>query len=142
MFINVLLTSVAAVWLLVHQIVKRRFRDLGIQLPTTYQSAIAVPPEEGELPQLIALSIDLSRKQHCAVPFDTLNAAEKRLALHAFAVEKLPGWMSQYASLRLRPAERAVIRQLRQVKTSRPVKKQVHFGAVQRIQQLRSRPEI
>jgi hypothetical protein len=134
------LISVAAVWLIVHQIIKIRLRDLKIKLPATYQCAIASPADDGQAPQLIALAIDLMRKAHCAVPFDDLTDAEKRVALHAYGIEALPAWMTRYAILRLRPSERALIRQLQQVHTSRPQIKPLHFGAIKQQQQLRSRP--
>ncbi len=138
MFINIALIGVAALWLFVHMSVKHRFRELQTKLPSVYQTAIAVPPNDDALPQLIALSIDLVRKEHCAVPFDALSKQEKRIALHAHAVEELPAWMIGYAILRLSAADRALVQQLRQVKTSRPTKTKMHFGAIRQQQQLRS----
>lgn len=142
LFMYLALTSVAAIGLIGHQIVKRRFAILKTDLATTYASAIAVPPEEGETPRLIALCIDLIRKEHSTAPFDTLTPHEQKMALHAYAVEVLPRWMSRYASYTLSSSERALILQLTQVHGSRPDKKPIqHFGAVKRQQQLRSAPE-
>lgn len=136
-----LLTSVAAFWLLAHQTVKRRFAVLRTKLPDAYHSAIAVPPGEGSTPQLVALCIDLMRKEHCTSPFNTLSPHEQKMALHAYAIQVLPTWMSRYAALALSPANKRLISQLRQVKSSRPSQPKVYFGAVKAQQQLRSRPE-
>ncbi len=133
------LTSVAVLWLTAHLTVKRRFAALNTDLSEIYQAAVAVPPDEGATPRLIALCIDLMRKQHCTDPFDDLSAHEQKMALHAHAVEVLPSWMSKYASLWLAPGNRTLIRQMHQVKSSRPAKKpNLYYGAVRRQQQLRS----
>lgn len=137
MFVNIVLIGAAALWLFVHLSVKHRFRELQTKLPGVYQTAIAVPPQEGAAPQLIALSVDLLRKQHCAVPLDALSINEKRVVLHAYAVEELPAWMTGYAVLRLPTTDRAIVQQLRQVATSRPTKPKMHFGAIRQQQQLR-----
>jgi hypothetical protein len=135
----IVLTSVAVFWLIGHILTKRRFSALHIDLPAIYQSAVAVPPDEGASPRLVALCIDLMRKQHCTDPFDDLSALEQKMALHAHAVEVLPSWMSKYASLWLAPGNRALIKQMHQVKSSRPAKKpNLYYGAVRRQQQLRS----
>lgn len=131
----------AAIWLLVHYTVKRRFTGLIAKLPHAYQSAIAVPPEDGAPPQLIALCIDLMRKTHSTVPFDELAPTERKMALQAFAIETLPSWMSKYAAFALSRSNRAIAAQLRYVKSSRPDKAAQHFGAVKRQQQLRSPTE-
>lgn len=128
-FSVVLLTSVTAFWLLGHLVVRRRLADLRANLPDTYHSAIAVPPEEGKTPRLVALAVDLIRKSHCTDPFEGLSRREKRLALHAHAIEALPGWMSRYAALWLRPGDRKLIGKLRQVSTSRPVAATVSYNA-------------
>ena len=138
-YIYLALISLAAIWLVGHQIVKRRFAILKIDLAKAYASAIAVPPEDGETPRLIALCVDLIRKEHCTEPFNTLSPYEQKMALHAHAVEKLPRWMSQYASLGLPASGRVLISKLGQVLVSRPPKKPVqYYGAVKRQQQLRS----
>lgn len=136
-----MLTSMAASWLLVHLIVKHRFATLMTKLPDAYQFAIAVPPQEGEAPNLIALCIDLIRKEHSSVPFDMLGPSEKKMALHAYAVQFLPRWMSSYAAILLSPANKVILEQLRQVKSSRPQKPKQHFGAIRQQQRLRSPSE-
>lgn len=137
-----LLISVATFWLVGHQIVKRRFADLKIKLSKAYESAIAVPPEDGETPRLIALCIDLMRKEHCTASFDTLDPHEQKMALHAYAVEELPGWMSKYATFALTPVNRTLIAQLRRVRASRPDPKPAqYYGAVQQQLRLRSTSE-
>lgn len=138
MFTIFSLTSLAALWLMAHHVAKRRFALLSANLPDAYQSAIAVPPGEGANPQLIALCIDLMRKAHCAVPFDTLSPLEQKMALHAYGVEKLPTWMSRYADFWLSGPNRNIIAQLRQIRSSRPDKPVQHFGAVKQQQRLRS----
>lgn len=136
--INILLISVTTLWLMVHLSVRHRFVALDRQLPDVYRTVIAAPTDEGQRPQLIALAIDLLRKDHVSVPLDDLTAGERRMALFAFAVEKLPGWMVTYKALRLRPSERGLVAQLQQIKTSRPQKPERHFGAIHRQQQLRA----
>jgi hypothetical protein len=61
------------------------------------------------------------------------------MVLHAHAVDALPAWMSRYAAFRLSSKNRAILDQLRHVKSSRPNKPQQHYGAIK--QQLRSRSE-
>ena len=134
-----LFIGVAALWLIAHQLVKRRFTSLIAILSTTHRSAIAVPPDEGHPPQLIALCVDLLRKSHCTDPFETLSTAEQQMVLHAHAIDALPSWMSRYAGLRLSSKNRAILDQLRHVKSSQPNKPKQYFGAIK--QQLRSRSE-
>ena len=129
----------AALWLMAHQIVKRRFAALKADLPTIHGSAIAVPPDEGHPPQLVALCVDLLRKSHCTDPFQTLTMTEQRMVLHAHSIDALPEWMSRYAALRLSKANRALLNQLRQVKSSQPERPKEHYGAVKAL--LRSRSE-
>jgi hypothetical protein len=129
----------ATLWLMAHQTVKRRFAALQADLPTTHRSAITVPPDEGHPPQLVALCVDLLRKSHCTDPFETLTPDEQRMVLHAHAIDALPAWMSRYAALSLPSKSRAILDQLRHVKSSRPNKPQQHYGAIK--QQLRSRSE-
>lgn len=138
MFTIFSLTSMAALWLLAHHAVKRRFARLSAGLPDAYQSAIAVPPGEGTNPQLIALCIDLLRKAHCAVPFEALSPQEQQMALYAYGVETLPTWMSRYADLWLSRPNKNIMAQLRRIKSSRPDKPVQHFGAVKQQQRLRS----
>lgn len=133
------LTSVAALWLIAHQIVKRRFAALKADLPTIHRSAIAVPPDEGHPPQLVALCVDLLRKSHCTDPFEALTAAEQQMVLHAHAINVLPAWMSHYAALGLSLKNRATLEQLRYVKSSQPERPKEHYGAVKAL--LRSRSE-
>ncbi len=114
--------SMAAIWLVVHFSVKRSFARLMAKLPDAYKSAISAPPQEGEMPKITALCIDLMRKAHCGVQYDALTQAEKKMALQAYAVEELPSWMSKYAALTLSRPNRAIVAQLRQVKSSRPIK--------------------
>ena len=135
------LISVALLGLIGHLAAKRRFAVLDADLPEIYQSAITAPPDEGDLPQLTALSVDLMRKQHSSVPFDDLTVQEKKVVLHAHAVDALPAWMSHYAALRLSRPERVLIGQLRRIKSSRPEQPKQHFGAVKHLQQLRSSSE-
>ena len=120
----------AALWLMARQIVKRRFAALKADLPTIHGSAIAVPPDEGHPPQLVALCVDLLRKSHCTDPFQTLTMTEQRMVLHAHSIDALPEWMSRYAALRLSKANRALLNQLRQVKSSQPERPKEHYGAV------------
>jgi len=139
MITGILLTSLATLWLLAHQTVKHRFAELKANLPTIHKSAIAAPTDIDEPPQLIALCIDLMRKSHCTDPYETLSPEEQQMVLHAHAVDKLPIWMSRYWALPLSPRNRDILGQLRQVKTSRPKRRQEHYGAVKAL--LRSRDE-
>lgn len=134
-----LFISTASLWLFVHYTVKHRFTALETNLPTTYNSVIAVSPDSETPAQLIALCVDLMRKTHCTDPFEALSAQEKRMVLHAHALDQLPAWMSRYASFGLPARHRALLEKLRQVKTSKPAKPHEHFGAVQAL--LRSRQE-
>lgn len=140
-FVSVLLTSVAVAWLLIHWSVQRKLRALNSTLPAAYRSSIVVPPETDEASRLMPLAVDLMRKRHCTIEFDALTSAERRIVLHAHAIDKLPRWMVNLARQRLRRTESALIGQLQQIKTSRPDHKPVHFGAVRRQQQLRSARE-
>ena len=136
--ISTLLTCVAAVWLFVHLSVKRRFRSLDDGLSEAYHAAFAAPTDDPQGPQLIALAIDLMRKKHVTVLLQDLAPNERRIAVYALAVEKLPAWMVRYAMIQLRPSEKALVNQLRHIKTSQPQKRQRHFGAIRRQQQLRA----
>lgn len=129
----------AALWLIAHQIVKQRFATLKADLPTIHRSAIAVPPDEDHPPQLVALCVDLLRKAHCTDPFQTLSQAEQRMVLHAHSIDALPEWMSRYAALHLSKANRAILNQLRQIKSSQPERPKEHYGNVKAL--LRSRSE-
>lgn len=135
--VSSLLISVAVVCTFLHVVVKRRFRGLEKGLPVAYQRAIAAPPLDDNAPRLIALSIDLMRKRHCNVALDALTLAERRLALHAYAIETQPHWVNWYARMWLRPSERALMQQLHHIKMSRPEKPVQHFGAVRKEQALR-----
>lgn len=137
----VLLIGSAALWLTGHLAVKRRFAALSSELIDIYRSALAAPPSSDAPPQLVALCIDLMRKEHCALPFEALSPDEKRMALHAHAVEVLPIWMSRYAALWLSPQNRKLVRQLHDVKSSRPDQPKQYFGAIRHQQQLRSTPK-
>lgn len=141
-FMYVALICMTAIWLVAHQIVKRRFAILKTDLAQAYASAVAIQTEDGETPRLIALCIDLMRKEHCTASFETLSPDEQRMALHAYGIATLPGWMSKYAGFTLSLPNRALIAQLRNVHTSRPDKKPVqYFGAIKHQQQLRSASE-
>jgi hypothetical protein len=129
----------ATLCLITHQIVKQRFAALKADLPATHRSAIAVPPDEGHPPQLVALCVDLMRKSHCTDPFETLSVDEQRMVLHAHAIDALPGWMTRFAAFGLSSKNRATLDQLRQVKSSRPEKPKQYYGAIKH--QLRSRSE-
>ncbi len=128
----------AAAWLSIHQVVRRKLQNLHNLLPTAYQSALVAPPDPSGAPRLIPLGIDLMRKQRSTVPYDALTPAEQRVALYAFAVEQCPAWVLRVALQRLRDPERTVIKQLQHIKASRPDHKPVHFGAVQRQLQMRA----
>ena len=141
MFVSILLSGVAAVWLSIHLVVQRKLHNLHKLLPTAYHSAIAAPPAEDGPPRLIPLAIDLIRKEHSTLPYDALTPAEARVALHAYAVEELPSWVVNIAKRRLSGAERTVVNQLQFIKASRPDRKPVHFGAIRTQQRLRSAPE-
>ncbi len=134
----VLLISVATVWLMGHQIVRHRFAKLKVRIPDSYQSAFIAPPCADDPPQLVALCVDLLRKEHCTVPFEALSPFEQKMVLHTLAIEALPQWMSGYATLWLSPQNRRLIQQLRDIKTSRPERRKQHFGAIKHQQQLRS----
>ena len=136
--VNIVLIGMAGVWLFAHVIVKRRFRVLRERVPRAYQSSIAAPPEDGGATQLMGLAVDLLRKQHGCPAFDTLSAQEKHIVLPAYAIHQLPRWMTRYAMLWLWPADRAIVRQLRAIATSRPVQKQMHYGAIRRQLKLRT----
>lgn len=119
-------------------IVRRRFADLKLDLASAYHASIAVPPDEGTSPRLVALAVDLVRKSHCSDPFEKLTPRERRLALHGHAVEVLPTWMSRLGSLMLPPRDQAVLAKLRLIKSSRPARApQVHGIAVERLLQAR-----
>ena len=140
-FVVFLLTSLAALWLIGHLIVKQRFVSLNTNLSNIYGSVFTAPPSAETQPQLVALCVDLMRKQHCSVPFDDLTPKEQRMVLHAHAVEVLPKWMSLYAALRLSKENRRLINQLHHIKSSRPEQPKQYFGAIRRQQQLRSAPK-
>lgn len=89
----------------------------------------------------MALCVDLIRKEHTTVPFIDLTPREQKLVLHTHAIEVLPRWMSHYAAITLRRADRVLLSRLRGVYTSRPERQVTHFGAIKRHQQLRSTPE-
>lgn len=135
------LISLALLGLIGHLVVKRRFAALNANLAETYRSAITAPPEHDDLPRLTALSVDLLRKEHCNIPFDDLTPQERKIVLHASAVDALPAWMSRYAALWLSGPQRVLIGQLRNVKSSRPEQPKQHFGAVRHQLQLRSSSE-
>jgi len=128
----------AALWLLGHQIVKRRFAILKSNLSDTYRSAFTAPTQDDDAPQLIALCIDLLRKEHSAVPFEDLSETELKMVLHAHAIDALPSWMSRYAAIWLSQSNKTLVLQLRQIKSSRPEQPKQHFGAVKQQQRLRS----
>ncbi|WP_341368937.1 hypothetical protein [Yoonia sp. BS5-3] len=132
-----MLTSVAALWLAVHLSVKRRFNALAGSLPEAYQAAFAVPTPDSDHPRLIALAIDLLRKKHACHPFDSLTAQERRIALFAYAAEKLPLWMVRYNALTLSRADRQLVQRLCDIRVSRPQHKPQHFGAIEAEKQLR-----
>ena len=132
------LTSVAVLWLCGHQLVKQRFARLRTTLPDAYKSAFTASPSVDQSQQLMALCVDLMRKQHVAVPFDELTSREQKMVLHARAVAELPGWMTRYAALWLAPQNRQLVLKLIAIKTSRPERQKRHFGAIKRQQQLRS----
>lgn len=136
--VSVLLISVTVVCIFLHMVAIRRFRDLETGLPAAYQRAIAAPPDDADAPRLIALAIDLTRKERCALPFDDLTTRERRLALHAFAVEALPAWIVGYLGKSLLGADRKLIDQLRHIKASRPNKAAQHYGAVKQVQTMRA----
>ena len=138
MTMNFLLMGMAGVWLFVHLAVKQRFRVLRKRVPDAYQSSIAVPPEDGQAPQLMALAVDLLRKEHGSPAYQTLSEHEKHIVLHAFGIEMLPRWMTGYAALWLWPADRALMQQLRAITTSKPMQKQTYYGAVQQQLKLRT----
>ena len=134
----VVFVSVAALWLFGHQIVKHRFTLLKAALPEKYDSAFAAPTADADPLPLMALCVDLMRKEHCTVPFDALSTQEQKTVLHAHAIEALPYLISRYAALWLSRSSRVIIFQLRQVSVSRPHKPQQYFGAIKHQQQLRS----
>ena len=131
--------SVVAIWLFGHQLVRRRFAKLNTGLADRYHSTFAAPTADETEQSLMALCVDLMRRETCEVPFDQLTAQEKKMVLHAYAVETLPAWMSRYASYGLPKAGRELIGKLRDIKSSRPERPKQHFGAIKRQQQLRSR---
>jgi hypothetical protein len=134
-----MLISAAILWLFAQRTVKQRFAALEADLSTTHGSAIAVSPAEDTPPQLVALCVDLMRKTHCTDPYEALSPSEQKMVLHAHALDVLPAWMSRYASLRLSSPQRAILVQLRQVKSSQPERPMEHYGAVKAL--LRSREE-
>ena len=121
-----------------HQLVRRRLMSLKADLSNNYQSAITAPTSKEDQPQLVALCVDLMRKEHCALPFHALTPKEQRMVLHAHGVEKLPAWMSRYAALSLSSQNRKLIGQLRDIKSSRPDQPKQYFTAIRHQQQLRS----
>jgi len=141
LFVSFSLVGVMALWLLVREVAKRKLRDLQASLPATYHSAIVAPTLDTGAPQLILLAIDLMRKKHCRVGFEELTENEKQVALFAYAIDALPAWAVNIGKNNLAPSERTVVQQLQFIKTSRPEKKPVHFGAIERAQQLRSATE-
>lgn len=131
--------SFVAIWLFGHQLVRRRFAKLDHQLADRYLTTFAAPTHDDPQQSLMALCVDLMRRETCEVPFDQLTAQEKKMVLHAHAVEELPSWMSRYASYGLSRAGRELIGKLRDIKSSRPERPKQYFGAIKRQQQLRSR---
>lgn len=137
-FLSVLLISSTAVWLVFHRSVQRRLRALEHQLPAAYAAEMAICPEDSGMGQLIPLAVDLMRRTPCTDPFDQLSAAEKRIALYAYAIETLPRWQHPTLLRGLRGPERALIDKLRHIRTSRPDHPERHFGAIRAAQQMRT----
>ncbi|WP_342076376.1 hypothetical protein [Yoonia sp. SS1-5] len=129
-------------WLILHLAVRRRLRVLQVRLPEAYERAAFASAGDEKATHLIPLAIDLMRKRRCTPTFKALSRAEQRVALHAYAIETQPDWISRYAIRHLNGSERAIATQLRHIKASRPHHPEVHFGAIKKAQlRLRSAPE-
>ncbi|WP_296425942.1 hypothetical protein [Yoonia sp.] len=148
LFVSILLISVAAVWLTLDYVVRRKFNRLKRGVTAAFQSAIAesaVAPEIGATDlagsALMPLAVDLMRKQNCTLPFEALTQAEQRIVLFAYAIDVLPAWVVRHAAMYLRGDHKAVVTQLRRIKTSRPQHKMQHFGSIRAQHGLRVGPE-
>ena len=147
--VSTLLISVAAVWLTLDQVVRRRFRRLKSELPAAYLAAATDGAGASEMDApvlaggaLMPLAVDLMRGQHGHVPFDSLDPAERRVVLFAHAINAAPGWMVRYAVAVLPRTNRSLILKLRQIHQSRPKPKVQHFGHVRLQQRLRSGSKV
>ena len=136
--VSVLLIGLTAAGLLVRHYVQRSLHVLDGTLAEIYQAAIVAPPDSSDVGRLIPLAIDLLRKERAVVPFDALRPAERRLALFALAIERRPRWMVNLAKQSLSVADRRLVTTLQDVQTSRPAKRERHFGAIQAELQLRA----
>ncbi|MEJ6403480.1 hypothetical protein [Yoonia sp. 2307UL14-13] len=137
-FVSVLLIGLTAAWLLMRHYVQRRLHALDENLPDIYQAAIVAPPDSAATGRLIPLAIDLLRKEETAVPFTALRPAERHIALLALAIEERPRWMVNLTKQRLSVADRRLVTTLQDVQTSRPAKRERHFGAIHAELQLRA----
>ena len=134
----ILLTSVTVAWLFMRHYVQRKLRVLDAELPTLYQSAIVAPPDSQMPGRLIPLAVDLIRKEQTLAPLDALRPAERRVAVLALGIERLPRWMINLAKQRLSSADRQLVTTLQQIHTSKPEQKVRHFGAIQAELRLRA----
>lgn len=145
LFVSILLISVAAVWLTLDMVVRRKFRRLKPELPVAYNAAATQTSDATETglaaAALMPLAIDLARGQHNIISFDSLTDTEQHLVLIAHAITRLPGWMIGYMSLRLPAGDRAIVRKLRHIHASRPTRKMQYFGNIRQQLRLRSKQE-
>lgn len=148
LFVSTLLISVAAVWLMLDQLVRRKFRSLKAELPVAYNLAAAQTLDTADAidtgnagAALMPLAVDLARERHNVVPYEDLTQAEQRLVLIAHAITRFPDWMISYASVRLSGRDRVILRKLRQIHVSRPARKTQYFGDIRQQLRLRSKQE-
>lgn len=149
LFVSTLLISVAAVWLTLDQVVRRKFRRLKSELPVAYLAAASDGAGASEMDAselaggaLMPLAVDLMRGRHGHIPIDALTPAECRVVLFAYAINVAPGWMVRYATAFLPRANRSLIHKLRQIHQSRPAPKVQYFGHLHLQQRLRSTPKV
>ena len=147
--VSILLISVAAVWLALDQVVRRRFRRLKSGVPAAYLAAapavagVADPEQSGEATTaLMPLAVDLMRGRHGHAPFDTLSPDEQQMVFFAHAINSAPRWMVRYAMLWLPGSQRRLARTLYRIHQSRPAPKIHHYTPLRARRRLPSPPEM
>ncbi|PUB09885.1 hypothetical protein [Yoonia sediminilitoris] len=141
LFLSVCFAFAVTLWIGLQSLVNRRLHGLSEALPSAYEDAAFAAIDDPRASHLIPLAIDLTRKQRCTPAFDTLSDAERRAALFALAVETQPQWVVRLTHFRLRGKEKALVQQLRDIKSSQPHHPEQHFGAVRAQLQLRTSSE-
>ena len=149
LFVSTLLISVAAVWLMLDQVVRRRFRGLKSGLPAAYLAAtpavsgVADPDQSDQATTaLMPLAVDLMRGQQDQAPFETLSEDEQQMVLFAHAIHSAPRWMVRYAMFWLPGSLRQLARTLCHIHQSRPTPKVHYYTPLRARRRLPSPPEM